>query len=374
MSLKNTLIRNISNLPGARVSQKTVVIESDDWGSIRMPSLEVYEKLKAKGLDLDSGDSKRYNQNDTLASAEDLKQLFGLLRTFKDFKNNHPVFTAVSLVANPDFEKIRKHQFKEYFWEPLPITLEKHQLKDAFELWKEGIKEKLFIPQFHGREHLNIATWLRELQNENREAHMAFDEGIWGFTNKHPLGIMYQAAFDLERLEDLVIQREAIESGLDLFEQLFGYKARFFVPPNGPFNTSLEKVAFNKGVEFMSASKIQLEVLGAGKTQKKYHWLGQKNAVGQYYITRNCFFEPGQPGKDWIASCLNDMEIAFRWKKPAVISSHRVNYIGGLNHENRANGLNAIGSLLESILKRWPDVEFKTSTELGDILTYNHQI
>jgi len=372
MSLKTTLVRNISNLPGARMARKIVVIESDDWGSMRMPSLEVYEKLKSKGLDMDSGDSKRYNQNDSLATAEDFKELYSLLRSFTDYKNNHPVFTAVSLVANPNFEKIKKHQFKEYYWEPLPITLEKYGCEGVFQLWQEGIKEKLFIPQFHGREHLNVATWMRELQNDNQEALMAFEENMWGFTNKHPLGISYQAAFDLEWVEDLVIQKEVIESGLELFEQLFGYKARFFVPPNGPFNNSLEAIAAKKGIEYMSASKIQLEVLGDGNTQKKYHWLGQKNAVGQHYITRNCFFEPGQEGKDWIASCLKDIEIAFRWKKPAVISSHRVNYIGRLNSLNRTNGLNALGYLLESILKKWPDVEFKTSTELGDILTAKH--
>ena len=34
---KNAL-RNLSNLPGWRTSRKIVVIESDDWGTIRMPS------------------------------------------------------------------------------------------------------------------------------------------------------------------------------------------------------------------------------------------------------------------------------------------------------------------------------------------------
>lgn len=369
MNLKETIVKNISNIPGSVLNRKIVVIESDDWGSIRMPSTAVYETLKKKGLDLDSGDSKRYNLNDTLASSEDFVGLFEVLSSFKDCKGNSPVFTAVSLVANPDFEKIKANNFQEYYWEPFTETLKKYDSINSFSAWKEGITNKLFIPEFHGREHLNVAAWMRSLQNNDQDTHLAFNHGLWGFTNKHPQGLSFQAAFDLEKSEDLKMQGEIVKSGLEMFENIFGYKARFFVPPNGPFNNELETVAAQGGIDYMSASKKQLEVLGEGRIQKKYHWLGKKNANGQHYITRNCFFEPSQEGKDWIDSCLSDIAIAFRWKKPAVISSHRVNYIGRLRPENRANGLRDLEVLLKSILAKWPDVEFRTSTELGDLIT-----
>ncbi|NOR88212.1 MAG: hypothetical protein GQ527_11435 [Bacteroidales bacterium] len=155
---------------------------------------------------------------------------------------------------------------------------------------------------------------------------------------------------------------------MNLFETLFGYKASYFVPPNGPFNNSLEEIAAQKGIEFMFASKIQQEVLGNGKTRNKYYWLGKKNKHGQCYMSRNCFFEPSLKNKDWVESCLEDITRAFRWKKPAVISSHRVNYIGGLKLKNRNNGLKELEKLLKAILIKWPDVEFKTSAELGAII------
>jgi len=66
---------------------------------------------------------------------------------------------------------------------------------------------------------------------------------------------------------------------------------------------------------------------------------------------------------------MSDIDIAFRWKKPAVISSHRVNYIGRLRPENRTNGLKKLEALLQSIIAKWPDVEFMTSVELGDLIT-----
>ena len=67
MSIISNFKKNLSNIPGWSTNRKIVVIESDDWGSIRMPSLETFEKLSSNGLNLSSGDALRYNKNDTLA-------------------------------------------------------------------------------------------------------------------------------------------------------------------------------------------------------------------------------------------------------------------------------------------------------------------
>jgi hypothetical protein len=369
MSLKQKIARNVTNMPGKIINKKIIVIESDDWGSLRMPSLEVYNKLQSLGLDVNSGDSRRYNENDTLENEEDLKNLFNVLTSFKDCKGNYPIFTPVCVVANPDFKKIKENNFDKYYWEPFTTTLDRYNRTNTFDLWKEGIRKKIFLPEFHGREHLNVALWMRALQNNDKETHLAFENEVWGYVNNNQYGIMYQAAFDLENPNDLNIQRDVISSGLDIFEQLFGYKARYFVPPNGPFNNSLEEIAFQKGIDYIFASKIQNEVLGYGQTKKRFYWLGKKNNHGQMYMSRNCFYEPSQEGKDWVASCLKDIERAFRWKKPAVISTHRVNFIGGLNSQNRENGLFGFQKLLKEILIKWPDVEFKSSAELGNILS-----
>ena len=50
-----------------------------------------------------------------------------------------------------------------------------------------------------------------------------------------------------------------------------------------------------------------------------------------------------------------------RFNKPAVISTHRVNYIGGLNPDNRENGLRNLDSLLNRIVQKWDDIEFISS-------------
>ncbi len=370
--MKHILIKNLNrhlaNLPGWRTNHKIVVFESDDWGSIRMPSLEAFEFLKSKGVDVISGDSLRYNLNDTMATADDLSALFEILKSVKDKNGNPAVFTPISLVANPDFGKIKASNYYEYFYEPFTETLKRYNREDAFPLWQEGIQKHLFVPQFHGREHLNVQVWLRALQIKDKHTLHAFKQGMWGFKNMHPSDISYQAAFDLENPEDIEYQKSVIVEGLKLFEKLHGYKSTFFVPPNGPFNSQLEETAQQNGIRFMSTSKIHREPQGNGQFKKRIHWLGQKNKYGQRYITRNAFFEPSQTGKDWVDSCLNDISIAFKWQKPAVISSHRVNYIGTLNPANRDNGLYQLKTLLKSITKYWPKTEFMTSSDLGDLI------
>ena len=370
MILTNEFIRNLSNIPGWRTDRKIVVFESDDWGSIRMPSRSTYEKLLNAGLNLNAGDGLRYSLYDTLASASDFESLIEALDSYKDFKGTSAVFTALCVVANPDFKKIRESGFQRYYYEPFTETLKRYYGNEGvFDLWKEGITRGVFKPQFHGREHLNVTAWITALNENHRETHLAFNEGIWAFVPSDlQKGLEYEAAFQVIGEKDIEAHEEIIKDGLDLFERLFGYKAEYFVPPNGQINNSLNIVCRNNGIKLRSASKIQLESTYYGRTKRRFHWLGQKDKSGIRYITRNCFFEPSQPGRDWVDSCLSDMRIAFKFHKPAIISTHRVNYIGVHDVSNRMNGLNNLRRLLANIRKTWPDIEFMTTDQLGYII------
>jgi hypothetical protein len=375
LPVSRAVLRNLSNIPGWRTRRHLVIFESDDWGSIRTTSIEAVKRLVSRGIDFESLDARRYSYNDTLASAEDLSALFDVLSSVRD-SNYHPaVFTAVSLVANPDFDAIRKSGFQQYYYEPFTETLKKYPgCEGSFVLWKQGISSGIFIPQFHGREHLNVSAWMHSLKNGHPETHAVFNERMWGYVNTFydRREINYQEAFNIHDPQEKYFLEQVITNGLNLFEELFGYRAKLFVAPNGPFPISLEKSLAECGVLFMTQAKIQYEPLGFGRSRKVFHYIGMRNRWGQTYLTRNCFFEPGSPAKnDWIASCMNEIESAFRWNKPAIICSHRVNYIGGLNSDNRQNSLGKLKELLINIKNRWPDVEFLSSDQLGSII--NHE-
>jgi hypothetical protein len=211
---------------------------------------------------------------------------------------------------------------------------------------------------------------MRALKARDYKTIKAFNNKVWGIStaNDPSIKIEFQAAFDFIDPVDLKYQEEVIITGLNIFEELFGYRATYFVPPNGPFSSKLEPACYKAGIRYLSTSKLQVEPIGEGRTKTRIHWLGQKSRTGIIYKTRNCFFEPGLPGQDWVDNCLFEISTAFRWGKPAVISSHRVNYIGALYSDNRINGLNKLLFLLKSIMKNWPDAEFITSAELGEII------
>ena len=372
MQLLDRFVRNAVNIPGWSTRRKIVVFESDDWGSIRMPSKFERDELIGKGFNFDK---QPFNLYDSLESNDDLTALYEILGKHKDSTNRHPVFTAVTIVANPDFQKIKADNFQHYYYEPFTDTLNRYSNHDkVFDLYKNGITERIFYPVFHGREHLNIQRWLRALQEGNKSVLITFNHKVTavhkGF-NQEFLGD-FQATFDLELPSDLPYMKSVLSEGLDLFESLFSYKSTYFVTPNGPFNNSLEKTLKEKGVKYLLAERIQKEPLGNKKFKTHYHYIGMKNNLNQIYLTRNAFFEPsittGNFHLNPVEKCLKNVERAFRWGKPAIISTHRLNYIGSIEEENRTKNLVLLDNLIKKIIELWPEVEFMTSTELGELI------
>jgi hypothetical protein len=367
--IKSQITKELSNIPGWRTNRKIVVFESDDWGSIRMSSKEALEALLKKGLPVKQC---HYNSFDALESDTDVSALFDVLSSQKNSLGRTPIFTNVAIVGNPDFDKIREDHFQKYHVESFTKTLERYPCHSQVEgLIHNGILEKLIYPIFHGREHLNVTRWMNYLKEGNRSFQLAFSQGVTGisrgFENEKLKDV--QAAFDLDNIQEIHYLRTVIKEGLAMFEDFYQFKAKYFVPTNGPFNNQLESALFDGGVKYINTAKKQLEPMGEGIYKKNYRYIGKKNALGQIYITRNCFFEPSSfENRNWVDSCLNEIEIAFRWKKPAVISTHRVNYIGFIDEKNRSKGLTQLKSLIQRILQKYPDVEFMTSVELGDLI------
>ena len=367
----NQLKKHLTNIPGWRTNRQIVIIESDDWGSIRMPSKKVKENLLKAGIPVDQCP---YNKYDTLAGKEDLSRLFETLEQFKDINGKHPSITANTVVANPDFEKIKASGFNQYYFEPFTETQKKYPgCENAFKLWKQGMRAGIFFPQFHGREHLNVRVWLRHLQNAHPWFRTAFDHQLWGFGKKiiKDQKINIQAAFDAENHQAIDEQRDILKEGLDLFEKTFGYRSKSFIANNFIWDSGLNQTLAEKGVRILQGMKYQkTPILHYKKRKLIRHRLGEINPLGQVHLIRNCSFEPSQypEGFDSIGRCLKEISIAFLWKKPALISAHRLNFIGSLVRSNREQNLEKLSVLIKQIQKQWPDVEFMNSVELGDLI------
>lgn len=371
MSIKQSIERNILNYKGWTTNRKIVVIESDDWGSIRMPSKEVYDDFLKDGI---SVGNCPYNKYDSLETKEDLNSLFNVLINHKDEKGNHPIVTANTVVANPNFKKIENSNFKIYYYESFIETYKRYSDCDNnLNLWKQGIERKIFYPQFHGREHVNVALWFKLLQENNPIFIKAFKNEMWGIG---PLitGVInanIQAAFDGNHNDEIEFHKDCINEGLNLFEEIFGYKSKSFIANNFIWDSDLESILKKKGILFLQGMKYQLlPKFEKGTRLKIRHFIGDTNQLGQIYLTRNCEFEPTQHQNfDNIGKCLADIKNAFFWKKPAIITSHRLNFMGSLDITNREDNLKQLDDLLKLILLKWPNVEFMNSEELGNLIS-----
>ena len=76
---------------GFHTGEQLLVIESDDWGSIRMPSRETYLKLQESG---DNPEADAFLSNDSLETEQELENLFATLRSVKDSAGKPAIITA----------------------------------------------------------------------------------------------------------------------------------------------------------------------------------------------------------------------------------------------------------------------------------------
>ncbi len=119
---------------------------------------------------------------------------------------------------------------------------------------------------------------------------------------------------------------EILETGISSFVNVFGFKPRAFTPPASQFPLDLEK-SLNIGLWFYDKPFQASRHLGSGKYKRQFNFLGlhQKNKL--VTLVRNVVFEPTEErGIDWVNYSLKQIEAAFFWNKPAIISSHRVNF------------------------------------------------
>lgn len=371
-NIKNTIKYNLKNIPGWRSKRKIVVFECDDWGTNRIPSAEKYKKLLENGIPVDNSP---YNRFDTIERKEDLEALFEILLSFKDKNGRNAVFTPFFNMANPNFEKIRESNFEKYHYEKFTETLSRYgEFEDVTKLYREGIDENIFLPQFHGREHLNVSLWMEYLKRDDRDVKKGFNHNFYSVPadGLSEVTASFRPTFYYRDKNEVGFLKNSIKEGTDLFEEIFGYRATVFDPPNGVFPSVLEEELFNCGIKTIVANRFRLEPVNDGKFKKKYYSFGQKNQYGQYYYIRNCAFEPYDDRS--VDYCLRMVGAAFRWGKPAIISTHRVNYNGGIDPKNREKGLINLKQLIKILLDKWPEIEFLSSGEFSVLLKNDNEI
>lgn len=370
MPIKTTIFNHLKNIPGWRTNRKILVFSVDDFGNVRLDSKNAKDNLSKSGLQIKSN----FDKYDTLESRLDLEALFEALTTVKDKNNSYAIFTPFAVPCNLNFESIQKNNFSQIEIETLPQTYKKLEsyyptvYADTWEIWQEGIRENILLPQFHGREHFNFKTIENRLKSSDREIIVSIrNRSLTGLslqTNESP----YSVAFTFQHFGENKFLKEVIVDGLNKFEEVFGYRATCFMPPSATISSYHHKLLFLNGIKSIDTYGYKKHSYNEQLEKKEFRWIGkQVEDMDMTFVVRNAVFEPAQESNA-LEKCKSMIDAAFRMKKPAIVSSHRINFVGFIDESIRNNSLAELKSLLKWIVKKYPDVEFMSMDSLQNII------
>lgn len=364
MQIKEYLSRLHTNLSGKRIKDKIIIIESDDWGGIRIPSKSVRDKLDKQGIPLSKYPYTRY---DGLETNEDIDNLANVLSQHQDVGGRPPCITMNFILQNPDFQAIAKDGFSKYHGESIEDTYKNYPASDhVLNKVKEASLGNLFLPQFHGREHVNVIYWLELLRNRHKEFRLAFDNKIFGLGRAAVPDVNFNIQATYDTLENNYAL-DSLRSGAKLFQGIFGYQSNSFIANNFVWSDQWNDELRKLGVSHFQGMKYQLlpKSMADNKRKRIMHFNGELNNINQLYTVRNCEFEPSVSGFGH-EKTLNEIWQAFVFGQPAVISAHRVNFSSRIDKKRRDMNLSELDLLLKKVIKRWPDVIFMSSGKLED--------
>ena len=363
----NYLKQLLKNSFGWKTNRKVIVFSVDDYGVVRVSSKAALQAALESGVRPDN----RFDRLDALENRDDIEGMMETLGSVKDSKNRSAVMSAFLTPMNLDYEKFQTP--KAIPLEPLDVTFQKLQETDpsaytgAWSAWKMAVKRGLFYPAFHGCQHWNSSAF-REFSSR--------DPDLFDFVLKQrsyawvPESVESTirpmqgcAANSPEQLEEV---RHELSMGIDAFTNLFGRAPVYFNAPGGNEPLSLHAWLASKGLRFIDVPRAMKRMNPGVFKTKRFFYTGAKGDSGQTYIVRNVVFEPtSEQGRASVDQALSQIDAAFKMRRAAVISSHRVNFAGHIEKQNRETGLASLKELLERIVSKWPDVEFISAEELG---------
>jgi hypothetical protein len=350
------------NLLGAYSKKRLVAFSVDDYGNVFLKSKSARTSLGNAGLPVSNS---RFSMFDALEDRHDLEGLFDTLTAVKDHRGQPAVFTVFALPANLDFDRIESSGFQEFFYQTLPETFAANPgYEGTWSLWQEGMQSGLIVPQFHGREHLNVRLFERLLQVKDQSLMLNLKNRSYACI-KPSIGtkVGFTEAFSFDSFEETEEHKIIIRDGYRVFKDVFRKTPTVFKAPGASEHSSLHQTIAECGGALIDVDVYRKELQANGFVRRSFSTLGSTNRFGQRKLLRNVVFEP-LLSDSAVENSLAEINIAFQCGKPANISSHRVNFCGKIDPKVRDIGLAQLKRLLKEILKRWPDVEFRTSDDL----------
>jgi hypothetical protein len=327
---------------------KAVVIESDDWGLCAWSPDEHGWRVLADTPAFRGATGRRYGGS-TLESAEDVRLLTETLAEFRGGDGFPPVLQANTVMAAPVFERLQPPLFE---FTELPISepvnasprWNRPGLDSAIDVYREA---GLWWPELHGLHHLPETAWVAALRRGTADARRAHEQ--------HSIVCQaVEASGEYDPSEPRDPRRQRLGRAVERFQNRFGRLPSSLCPPDYRWDDALEIDAQALGLTTIQGLPEQLghRFARLRRLTLRHRW---PNRRGQrFYLPPRIAFEPHhwEPGEQ--PSALQSMLRAARWAwsrgQPAIVSTHRLNYVH-LQPGRAAAGRAALRELLSRLVE-----------------------
>lgn len=330
-----------------------VLIQSDDWGRVGMPDIELLSQIRAQGRSVGQTPWDYYGAE----TEGDLTNLGETLGAIRDCDGRPACMTANIIMANADLQRMCTEGFTEFraipilegFPSPWPRW-------DVVAMYRNLIAQGVIYPALHGYTHFSPPVFLagyRDSGDFGQRTRCLVELNIpylASLTPEHNFALVSRNGCQEEFLPELE-QRYWVKQGVDLFTQSFGFAPRSTCAPGYRSNLVTRRLWAEQGIRV-----VQTATKGACIR------------IGDMLeMPRTVFFEPVFFVDPAIAvnKALREAEKAVAQGKMIVICTHSINYIR--QHLNRREeSLESLSLLLNELLLRWPDLRFSHDGEVYD--------
>ncbi len=347
---------------------RVVVFESDDWGLCGFFPAAGGLPDSARQIVGPGGFPPAY-WSSTLEDSATVADLAATLAGHRGRDGLPPVLQAnmiVSALTPPEDpgQAGRRQAWRQTDLPDLPALYARRGLWRAV---ADAIAMGVWRPELHGAFHYDP---------DRRVAAAASSPAALAIAQRGtPLFPGSARAWELGRWRPTSELASELDHSLRVFGALFGRQPRSIAAPDYVWDGRCEALWQSRGLRIIQAKREQRgQFSSAGPLLERILkaagrvW-DRRAHPGRTYLERNCRFEPAQSGDGrTVARCLAAITAAWRRGEPAVVETHRVNFVS-LARGAGAAGRRELAALLDSLsaLPGGPPL-YLTDVELAQIL------
>ncbi|HTR96939.1 MAG TPA: hypothetical protein VMH61_03470, partial [Candidatus Acidoferrales bacterium] len=303
---------------------KAVVLESDDWGLCAWVADDAAHRALADQPAFRSPAGRRYGRS-TLESAADVRALERTLLEFAGGDGLPPVWQANTIVAAPDWTRLAAPGFDQA---ALPVTAiedapARWQRPGLGEAWSAAIACGVWWPELHGLHHLPETAWLGALRRAEPDARLALEHAS-------AIGTAVEASGEYDPSEPRPVRARVLREAIARFAVRFGRAPSSFCPPDYRFDDWLEREAAALGLTTLQGRAERARGPWASLRRRIVPPRFPDRAGGRFHLPARTAFEPrgdaAAPGPSGLEAALHGVRAAWSAGRPAIVSTHRLNY------------------------------------------------